>query len=66
MYELVDGQYRLQIGEPYWMPEAGIAIGSAQGLLGGMGREVPSWFDQHGSRYPSAEERQSRHGRCSL
>ena len=56
VYKLVNGQYQLQIGEPYWMPEAGIAIGRAQGLLGGTEREVLSWFDEQGRRYPSAEE----------
>ena len=56
VYKLVDGQYSLQIGEPYWMPEAGLAIGRAQSLLGGMEREVLSWFDAQGNRYPSAEE----------
>ncbi|MBE9137526.1 Uma2 family endonuclease [Nodosilinea sp. LEGE 07088] len=56
LYKLIEGRYQLQIGEPYWMPEAGLAIGRAQGLLGGMEREVLSWFDQSGHRYPSAEE----------
>lgn len=56
VYKLVGGQYRLQIGEPYWMPEAGIGIGRSQGLLGGIEREVLSWFDAQGRRYPSAEE----------
>ncbi len=56
VYKLVDGQYQLQIGEPYWMPEAGIAIGRSQGILGGTEREVLSWFDEQGRRYPSAEE----------
>ncbi len=38
------------------MPEVGLAIGRAQGLLGGLEREVLSWFDPRGDRYPSAEE----------
>jgi Uma2 family endonuclease len=56
VYKLVNGAYQLQIGEPYWMPEAGLALGRAQGLLGGEVREVLSWFDAQGDRYPSAEE----------
>jgi DNA-directed RNA polymerase specialized sigma24 family protein len=31
-------------------------MGRAQGLLGGLEREVISWFDPQGDRYPSAEE----------
>ncbi|MFQ4138467.1 Uma2 family endonuclease [Nodosilinea sp. PGN35] len=56
VYKLIDGQYQLHIGEPYWMPEVGLGLGRAQGLLGGETREVLSWFDQQGDRYPSAEE----------
>ena len=57
VYKLIDGEYQLQRGEPYWMPEAGLAIGRAQGLLGGEIREVLTWFDAEGNRYPSAEEK---------
>ncbi|WP_347239344.1 hypothetical protein [Phormidium sp. FACHB-1136] len=39
------------------MPEVGLAIGRAQGLLGGEIREVLTWFDAEGNRYPSAEEK---------
>ena len=57
VYKLIGGQYQLQSGEPYWMPEVSLGIGRAQGRLGGMDREVISWFNQQGDRYPSAEER---------
>ena len=50
------GQYQLQLGEPYWMPEVGLAIGRSQGVVGGLDRETLSWFDQRGQRYLSAEE----------
>ncbi len=60
VYKLVDGQYRLQIGEPYWMPEVGLAIGRCQGNLDGIEREILSWFDQQGNRYPSAIEREQQ------
>jgi hypothetical protein len=63
VYKLVDGQYRLPIGdmdEPYWMLEVGLGIGRSQGILGGLEREVLSWFDEQGNRYPSAEEQAQR------
>ncbi|MEL7225870.1 MAG: Uma2 family endonuclease, partial [Cyanobacteria bacterium J06576_12] len=30
VYKLIEGSYQLQIGEPYWMPEVGLAIGRHQ------------------------------------
>lgn len=57
VYKLVDGQYQLQIGEPYWMPEIGLAIGRSYGPIGGFDQEFLSWFDVQGNRYLSAEER---------
>jgi Uma2 family endonuclease/DNA-binding transcriptional regulator YiaG len=56
VYKLVDGQYQLQIGEPYWMPEIGLAIGRSYGPIAGLNQEFLSWFDQEGNRYLSAEE----------
>ncbi|MDB9528907.1 Uma2 family endonuclease [Oscillatoria sp. CS-180] len=56
VYKLVDGRYQLQIGEPYWMPEIGLGIGRSQGSLGGIPREILSWFDAQGNRYLSADE----------
>ena len=56
IYKLVDGEYRLQLGEPYWMPEVGLAIGRTQAVVGGVEREILAWFDQRGRRYLSAEE----------
>lgn len=56
VYKLIDGQYQLQLGEPYWMPEVGLAIGRSQGIVGGIEREILSWFDQQGQRYLSAAE----------
>jgi Uma2 family endonuclease len=56
VYKLVEGQYQLQIGEPYWMPEVGLALGRCQGNLGGIEREMVSWFNDQGDRYLSAEE----------
>jgi Uma2 family endonuclease len=56
IYKLVEGEYRLQLGEPYWMPEVGLAIGRTQAVVGGVEREILAWFDQQGRRYLSAEE----------
>ncbi|MFO7091766.1 hypothetical protein B9R42_21805, partial [Arthrospira platensis PCC 7345] len=43
-------------GEPYWLPEIGLGIGRTQATVGGIDREILSWFDQYGRRYLSAEE----------
>jgi len=56
VYKLIDGEYRRQIGEPYWMPEIGLAIGRSRGIVGGIDREILSWFDPNRDRYLSAEE----------
>ncbi len=56
IYKLVDGEYQLQIGEPYWLPEIGLAIGRSRGIVGGIEREILSWFDERGDRYLSAAE----------
>ncbi|WP_204138537.1 Uma2 family endonuclease [Halomicronema sp. CCY15110] len=56
VYKLTEGQYQLQLGEPYWMPEVGLGIGRHHGELGGFEQELLSWFDQSGSRYLSAAE----------
>lgn len=57
VYKLIDGDYKLQIGEPYWMPEAGIGIGRAQSKVGGEQREILSWFESDGTRILTMEER---------
>lgn len=56
VYRLVDGAYRLQISEPFWMPEIGLRIGRTITLTGGLQREVLSWFNQQGERYLTPEE----------
>ena len=57
VYKLLDKSYQLQIGEPYWMPEVDLGIGRYQGILGGIGQEFLSWYDQQGNRYLTAEEK---------
>ena len=66
VYKLVDGQYQLQIGEPFWMPEIGLAIGRSRGVIGGIERKILSWFDPQGDRYLSAEERANQERQARL
>jgi Uma2 family endonuclease len=56
VYKLVDKNYQLQIGEPYWMPEVNLGIGRYQGVVGGIEQELLSWYDEQGNRYLNAEE----------
>lgn len=57
VYRLENDRYVKQSGEPFWMPEAGIAIGRGQGTYAAWEREWLYWFDEHGNRYPSSAER---------
>ena len=56
VYKLVNGEYQLQIGEPFWMPEVGLGIGRCLLPDDPLGREVLSWFDASGQRYLSEAE----------
>ena len=56
VYRLVNGEYRLQIGEPFFMPEIGLGIGRVRMQTGGLDREVLSWFNRQGERYLTPEE----------
>ena len=56
VYKLVDGNYQLQIGEPYWMPEVGLGIGRYQGVIGGISQQLLSWYDKSGNRYLTSDE----------
>jgi Uma2 family endonuclease len=56
VYKLVDGQYQLQSGEPFWMPEMGLGVGRCPEVFSGSKEEVLSWFDQGGGRYLRPEE----------
>jgi Uma2 family endonuclease len=62
IYRLVDGNYQLQIGEPFWMPEIGLGIGRFLRQFGSIQREVLYWYDEPGNRYLTSEEaeRQAR------
>ena len=52
VYKLIDGQYQLQIGEPYWMAEVGLGLGRSQQEIGGIGQEILAWHDAQGKEYP--------------
>lgn len=56
MYKLIDGEYQLQHGEPYWMPEIGLGIGRDQTSFGNLPQEQLAWFDERGDRYLSEAE----------
>jgi Uma2 family endonuclease len=56
IYKLVAQNYQLQIREPLWMAEIGLGIGRHQGVIGGIGQEFLSWYDERGDRYLMAEE----------
>lgn len=60
LYKLVNGSYRLQIGEPYWMPELGLGIGRFQRMMGGIPLELLYWYDRQGNRYLAADEREEQ------
>jgi Uma2 family endonuclease len=60
VYKLESGQYRLQIGEPYWMPEVGLGIGRHQTEIAGWQREVLTWFNAQGDRHLTAVEQESK------
>ena len=56
VYKLVEGEYQLQRGEPYWLPEIGLGIGRCQVMSDNLPQEQLAWFDQAGNRYLTAEE----------
>ena len=56
LYRLEEGEYVLQTGEPYWLPEIGLGIGRGQSNYVAWEREWLLWYDQNGEAYPIAEE----------
>ena len=56
VYKLVRGEYQLQKGEPFWIPEIELGIGRVQGKLGGIMREWLAWHDAAGTPYPLPQE----------
>ncbi|HLP91209.1 MAG TPA: Uma2 family endonuclease [Nostocaceae cyanobacterium] len=56
IYKLINGHYELQSGNPVWLPEIGLGIGSERGNYCGVTREWLYWYDENGKRYPTPEE----------
>ena len=56
VYQLVNGIYQRQIGEPFFMPEIGLGVGRGVGNHRGLQREWLYWFDQQGNRILTPEE----------
>jgi Uma2 family endonuclease len=56
VYKLVDGEFQLQLGEPFWLPEIGLGIGRCLLPTDRLRREVLSWFDAQGDRYLTTDE----------
>ncbi|MBW4549173.1 MAG: Uma2 family endonuclease [Symplocastrum torsivum CPER-KK1] len=61
VYQLVNGSYQRQIGEPFWMPEIGLGIGRGIGSHRGLQREWLYWFDERGNRILTPEELLARY-----
>ncbi|MEG3877486.1 Uma2 family endonuclease [Microcoleus sp. herbarium7] len=66
VYKLVNNAYELQIGEPFWMPEIGLGIGRCRLPDDPLDREILSWYDARGDRYPNEVEveRQRAEAEC--
>ncbi|KAM3101527.1 Uma2 family endonuclease [Phormidesmis sp. 146-12] len=57
VYRLVDDAYVLLSGNPIWLPEIGLGLGTDRGLHQGVTREWLYWYDERGDRYPTPDER---------
>ena len=56
VYKLVDGEYQLQFGNPVWLSEIGLGIGTDRGSYQGITREWLYWYDEQGQRILTPEE----------
>jgi Uma2 family endonuclease len=56
VHKLVNGVYRLQIGEPFWMPEIGLGLGRCPMPGDRLDREILTWYHQNNQRCQSAAE----------
>jgi len=57
VYRLINGVYRLQEGNPFWLEEIGLGIGLERGIYESWERDWLYWYDQQGNRYQIPEER---------
>jgi Uma2 family endonuclease len=51
VYRLEECHYVPQQGNPFWMPELGLGIGTERGLHEGLEREWLYWYDELGHKY---------------
>ncbi len=56
VYRLLDGAYQRLEGNPVWMPEIGLGIGSEVGKNDLCEREWLYWYDSQGNRFMTPEE----------
>ncbi|MBO1347790.1 MAG: Uma2 family endonuclease [Hormoscilla sp. GUM202] len=56
IYKLEKGKYRPLEGNPVWLPEVGLGIGTGLGSYQGLVREWLYWYDEEGSRYATQAE----------
>lgn len=56
VYKLEGQTYRLQIGEPYWIPEVGLGLGRGRQVIGGIEQEMLLWYDAQGKAYPLPDQ----------
>ena len=58
VYRLLDGAYQRLEGNPVWMPEIGLGIGTEVGNHYRYEREWLYWYDSEGNRFLTPEERE--------
>ncbi|PSB55051.1 Uma2 family endonuclease [Chamaesiphon polymorphus] len=60
IYKLIQGKYELQDGNPIWMPEISLGIGSERASFDRLTREWLYWYDDNNRRYPTPDEQIER------
>jgi Uma2 family endonuclease len=55
VYRLINGTYVRQLGDPVWMPELELGIGTGQGTFEGWTDEWLYWYDRQGNRFPTPD-----------
>ncbi|NES63819.1 MAG: hypothetical protein F6K24_00145 [Okeania sp. SIO2D1] len=60
VYHLVDGAYQRLKGNPVWMPEIGLGIGTEVGNHYRSEQEWLYWYDSEGNRFMTPEEEAQR------
>ncbi|WP_017325128.1 Uma2 family endonuclease [Synechococcus sp. PCC 7336] len=56
VYRLEGDRYVLQTGEPVWLPEIGLGLGSESGTYRGWSRDWLYWYDREGNRLTAPTE----------